>query len=94
MRLQHAIAFSKKLRWLTQTKVITLKKIKGDVNCVRFILFHFKNGGVHFRSKQSVFSSIGNQFIEGSFVSFRHPGVNFTNVLCAAFTLIDPKSVK
>jgi len=25
MRLLHAIAFSKKLRWLTQSKVITLK---------------------------------------------------------------------
>jgi hypothetical protein len=25
MRLLHAVAFSKKLRWLAQTKVITLK---------------------------------------------------------------------
>jgi len=26
MRLQHVVAFSNKLRWLAQTKVITLKK--------------------------------------------------------------------
>ncbi len=36
MRLQHAIAFSNKLRWLTQTKVIILKTQLHAVNaCVK-----------------------------------------------------------
>ncbi len=36
MRLLHAVAFSKKLRWLTQTKVITLKTQLQAVNaCVK-----------------------------------------------------------
>jgi len=32
MRLLHAVAFSKKLRWLAQTKVITLKTQPRTVN--------------------------------------------------------------
>jgi len=36
MRLLHAVAFSKKLHWLTQTKVITLKMQLHAVNaCVK-----------------------------------------------------------
>jgi len=36
MRLLHAVAFSKKLRWLTQTKVITLKTQLHAVNaCIK-----------------------------------------------------------
>jgi len=32
MRLLHAVAFSNKLRWFAQTKVITLKAQMHDVN--------------------------------------------------------------
>jgi len=77
MRLLHAVAFSKKLRWLTQTKVITLKTKPHAVNaCVK-------------RSSQRSFKLILNCFKKIAVVVFDLTSLFFGKVITNFTTKIN-----